>query len=425
MKSAMFYATIASVIFCGCSAVGSHNFAYNPPTKQLFIENNTSIIDNSISIGKFKSDYFSIWDKADIEDAKEALKFFRQMPFDGQWYRENMHPYSAEELNKILDEATLNLDVSKPKNAIALKNTDLRCMPSKKPFFRDFNKAGEGYPFDYAQNSRIYIGMPLKILDFSVSKEYCFVKSGAGYGFVDSRDVALVDKKTEAEFKDSDLASISIDKVNSLDIESGRFVERLNIGTLLPKKGKYVYYPKLKDDGYAYLSPLAVMYGATAPMPISQSNISALAQTILGEPYGWGGMLDNRDCSMLLRDIFINFGIVLPRNSADQALGYKDVSKLNYHEKIQYIKTNAKPWRSVFYMKGHIMLYVGIDNKSGEILAMHDAWGIKSFDKSGNEGRAILGGVVITTLEEGSAEDWYDKEKSPYIKKIIGIKDLF
>ena len=92
-------------------------------------------------------------------------------------------------------------------------------------------------------------------------------------------------------------------------------------------------------------------------------------------------------------------------------------------EKKEFIVNNAKPWRSVLYLKGHIMLYIG-QKSDGEPLVIHDAWGIKSFDANGKEGRYMLGGIVITTLEEGKGNDWYDNEKSSLLNKILGIKDI-
>ena len=126
---------------------------------------------------------------------------------------------------------------------------------------------------------------------------------------------------------------------------------------------------------------------------------------------------------MFIRDIYVDSGVLLPRNSADQAAGYTDISMMKPDEKKEFIVNNAKPWRSVLYLKGHIMLYIG-QKSDGEPLVIHDAWGIKSFDANGKEGRYMLGGIVITTLEEGKGNDWYDNEKSSLLNKILGIKDI-
>ena len=46
------------------------------------------------------------------------------------------------------------------------------------------------------------------------------------------------------------------------------------------------------------------------------------------QPYGYGGLYDNRDCSAMTRDLFAPFGLYLPRNSSEQARGGKVVPLL-------------------------------------------------------------------------------------------------
>ena len=45
------------------------------------------------------------------------------------------------------------------------------------------------------------------------------------------------------------------------------------------------------------------------------------------------------------------------------------------------------------------MLYIG--NNNGRAIVFHNTWGIKTKDINGKEGRKIIGGSVITTLEPG------------------------
>lgn len=407
------------MLFVGCA--GSGNFAYKPSSKHIADNNGSELarVDETV----FKKLYFSLWHEIDNTEQEKTFNYFLNMPKERIWYKENLLQYTYNEILALIANMTESKAMSV--NAITLRNTDIRSVPSKRPMFETPSRAGEGYPFDYAQNSRAYIATPLKVYRVSKNGDYYFAKSGVGYGWVDSRDVGLLSQAVQTTIESASLVSATVDGEAAFDKKSGLFVESINIGTLLPQINANTYYPKREENGFVVLEPVLMKNTYKLPLPISTKKISAIALELSNKPYGWGGILDDRDCSMFLRDIFINFGVVLPRNSADQANGYTDISKLSSHEKKEFIKANAKPWQSVFYMKGHIMLYVGIDKQSGEILAMHDAWGIKSFDVFGNEGRAMLGGVVTTTLEEGSSESWYDNEKSPYIKKIIGIKELF
>ena len=47
---------------------------------------------------------------------------------------------------------------------------------------------------------------------------------------------------------------------------------------------------------------------------------------MMGQPYGWGGYLFNRDCSLAMRDLFVPFGVWLPRNSSAQAKAWQFIS---------------------------------------------------------------------------------------------------
>lgn len=367
----------------------------------------------------FKEKFFESWSEKPISSHEAEFTALLSFADKSGWYGENLMPIPEPKLQRLLQTA---LDSKKNvvlKNAVTVRNADIRVLPTEKPFFKEPHLAGEGYPFDYLQNSRIYISTPVKLIYETPHKDYYFVKSPVGYGWVDARSVAFTDDEFERLFRFSTLKTPLADK-KPIYGEDGSFVERLNIGTLLPNG----YYPAKKEGGKAVWKPYAEnkylggMFALT-----NETSVAFAAYSMFGEPYGWGGYLDNRDCSMFLRDIFVAFGLFLPRNSADQAAGYTDISGMGKAVKKEYIKANAKPWRSLVYLKGHIMLYVGVDSR-GEPLVMHDVWGIKSF-KDGKEGRKMLGGVVVTTMEEGRGEPWYDETKSSLLVKTLGIKDIY
>jgi cell wall-associated NlpC family hydrolase len=66
------------------------------------------------------------------------------------------------------------------------------------------------------------------------------------------------------------------------------------------------------------------------------------AFALLEQPYGWGGRDGHRDCSSYLLDVFAQFDVRLPRNSAVQAqLGTQsvDLSQLDEASKTAAIRT--------------------------------------------------------------------------------------
>ena len=98
-------------------------------------------------------------------------------------------------------------------------------------------------------------------------------------------------------------------------------------------------------------------------MPFTYSNVIRLADKTRGEIYGWGGMLDARDCSALVMEIYRCFGIMLPRNTSDLAkLPEKyaaDVSSLSAEAKRETIL--SQPAGVILFFPGHVMIYYGSD----------------------------------------------------------------
>lgn len=60
----------------------------------------------------------------------------------------------------------------------------------------------------------------------------------------------------------------------------------------------------------------AVCFG---PLPASRRHVLRQAFRFLGEPYGWGHDHGARDCSGFVCDVYRSLGLVLPRNTHDQA----------------------------------------------------------------------------------------------------------
>ena len=142
---------------------------------------------------------------------------------------------------------------------------------------------------------------------------------------------------------------------------------------------------------------------ALKPLPFNYLNASKIANELMDQPYGWGGLYGNRDCSAMTRDFFTPFGIWLPRHSEDQVkeVGtYINLQGLDPEQKEKVILEKGIPYLSLLWRKGHIMLYIGELNDRA--LIFHNIWGLKTRDFRGREGRKIIGKAVITTLCPGA-----------------------
>jgi hypothetical protein len=358
---------------------------------------------------------FMVWDsdfKASVSESLWVLDIIKK-----QGFKENLQPYSSEEKAKL----TSDLYSAKSVNFLGIisRNTDIRAFPTKKPYFYDSKIAGEGYPFDNFQCSRIYVNTPVRIVALSSDGAFYYVATPLTDGWIDSRD-ALVLSKGESDFlRSSDIFVNVVDKIPLADA-NGKFVEKMSVGSFVYSNEDAFYsvngnkIVKVDVDKKSFIK---------FPLRFSQLAIASLAKEIMRDPYGWGGALDDRDCSMYLRDLFLPFGLYLPRNSYGQATKgniYIDLSNMSESKKIDFIKQRAVPFATFLYIKGHILLYLGVVD--GEIVVLHDAWGF-AYEENKTEKRFILGRPIISTLYVGSKHENFMRKKS-LAARLQGIRVL-
>jgi len=182
-----------------------------------------------------------------------------------------------------------------------------------------------------------------------------------------------------------------------------RPISLVKLGALFPisKNGKQYLTAKQNSLGQGRIHKVNVASPrviAKKPLPFTAKNVAMLAKEFYGEPYGWGGSYECRDCSATTRDFLGPFGIFLRRNSGKQA---KDGSSTTYikglskNAKKKKIIQKAEPFRSLLHVPGHIVLYLG--QYKGEPVIMHTYWGIRKKNRT----KLITGRTIITTTEPG------------------------
>jgi cell wall-associated NlpC family hydrolase len=181
------------------------------------------------------------------------------------------------------------------------------------------------------------------------------------------------------------------------------------------------------DNGKACMKTAVVKKEAVAvkPLKLNNMNIAKMANELINEPYGWGGLYQNRDCSALIKDMFAPFGIWLPRNSTDQAMEggtFIDLQNLSPAEKEAMIMKQGIPYLTLLWRRGHIMLYMG--NYQGKNLIFHNIWSVKTKDLLGRVGRKIVGHAAITTLNPGIEFRNDDTPENNYVNSIRGMTIL-
>ena len=300
------------------------------------------------------------------------------------------------------------------KPAITLKHTDLKIYPSRQDFYYNPKRTGEGFPFDYNQNSSININTPLLVSHYSKDKKWVYIRCSYAYGWLPLKDIAFVSKDFKKKFMNNNYAVTIKD---NLYIKEKNYKSIVKLGTIFPidKKPKRYIMAIKKKNGYAkihFLKAEKKWIIAKKPIPFTPSNVGYISKQLVGEPYGWGGKMSARDCSSLTKDFFAPFGIFLGRNSKEQVSNGKRIVRirgLSLKKKKRVILKQAKPFRSLLYVGGHITLYVG--ERKGEPIILHNYWGARL----NNRKKRIFARAILTTTQIG-------KERKDIKKRAMLLK---
>lgn len=323
-------------------------------------------------------------------------------------FGENLLPVDPKRIQNVTLNASSDTFPNLNKKGITLTNTSLRLLPMSQPLFYDPSLAGEGFPFDMIQNSSIPAGTPVFILHQSADKAWGYVTSSYAEGWIPLSEMAFVDEAFITEYENHPWVAIIRERV-PLALSKGPYLFEGSIGMQFPLVSKTetswtVWVPVTTEYQYAELKEVTIPKSSAQlkPFSLTPEHMADLANQLIGQPYGWGGLYHNRDCASMIQDLFTPFGIWLPRNGNDQGLRgglYISVKDLSAADKEKMIIRNGIPFLTLIWFKGHIMIYVGSEN--GKALVLHNIWGIRTKTDEGKEGRHIIGKTVITSLEPG------------------------
>ena len=395
------------------------NFFLNENKKSLnlLLENYSKLTNNN-----FDKMYFLPWHKNPTFSQKEFISLINAYK-NNYGYGENKLPHNQSWIDAIIANADSDTFPSMNRKAITLRNSDIRLLPTKEPIYNNFDLPGQGYPFDMIQNSGIHVNTPILVTHRSKNGEWYFVETPFCEGWMHSDNIAFVDDSFVKNWETGNYKAIINDKVPFYD-EFNNFKFSANIGAIFPSASdEEVYFATEGANKTAVIMKQKMLSTDVTqrPLKLTNENVALIINRLIGKPYGWGGFLENRDCSSTLKDLFAVFGIWLPRNSAEQAKNmiFISLKDLSPEEKEKMIVSNGVPFATLVWMNGHIMLYIG--NVEGKPIIFHNMWGIRTKDEYGNEGRRIVGSSVITTLEPGKE---FADTTSLLLDKIEGITIL-
>jgi len=378
------------------------------------------------------------------------LSYLKNYLDDDAWYGENKKPHKKflrEEIANTVDMADFPNFLEK---GIVTAHTNLRRIPTHRPGFDTYSKAGEGFPFDYFQETNLWANTPLQLLHITTDRQWCYAVSPYYKGWVPMRDLAIVSKGFMTTWLTGDYAIPLSDRVNLSDPKS-KYALNAKMGMVLPYEADsnkpsqlQVYYANADENQDAHIlrAPVSKDLLALEDFVFNAPNLKSLVSQLLGRPYGWGGNLENRDCSSMIRDLLATYQVWLPRDSKDQiAVGKHHELTGSAQNKMQLIKEKGIPFLTILRKKGHNMLYVG-HTENGEPLIFHAIWGLKT--RYANEelgrflskypieglhqeadgqlsGRHIIGESVITSVTAGSGNG---EIITPLIEEIYAMTNI-
>lgn len=419
---AIFFSLII-VIFAGCASKEPEkqilpiaDLATLPQNVAAYINNldeNSTLYNQRQA--KHPKYYFNVWNMSEPREKLSAIKWPFRSYTSKNSFGENLQPVESSFFTSLYENANFEAYGSLNQNAITLGYTNIRLFPSDKPLFKDPLVAGEGFPFDYVQNSSVAANKPLFVSHYSKDRQWVYVFSSFASGWIKTNEFVFLDKTYTDRIQNAQQIFFTKEGVALFDKEN-TFLLSSRIGVSLPLiEESDTKYKVLVIASSKKMQPLFLQVEIDKNiaekdfLTFTKANMTQIIQEVFGSKYGWGGMFEERDCSSMIRDIFTPFGIWLPRNSYQQSRVGKifSLEELSDDAKLAFIKKEGVPFKTLLYKKGHIVLYVGTYNN--DVVILHNTWGIKTKDGE-KEGRIIIGKTLFSTLKLGKEQPNYNEE---------------
>ena len=420
-------AVVAVVLFFGCSQPRLKTLDLDdsrveelqtlPQTPSVYLQNYQDALELKEAQKHYNEKFYRIWRKAPKATKEEVMWPHRTYTAKKNLYGVNLKHLDDSFYAKMRKQADFESYMKLSKKALSVRGTNMRAFPTEEMVLKDPRIAGEGFPFDYLQNSYIAANKPLFVSHFSKNKEWVFAFSSFTTGWIKARDIVFIDDSDAKTLQNAKHVFVLKENKAVYD-EKKNFLFYLRIGNYLPvideNETSYTLLGVTKNgiDTPIY-TKITLQKGDVAPTPLTftKNNIEKILSQLQKTRYGWGGMFALRDCSATMRDYFAPFGVWIGRNSSVQAKAGRVVSLegLDEDEKREKIEKEGIAFETLIYRKGHIALYVGKYN--GKVIIFQNLWGIKTKQGSAT-GRVVIGRTVFSTLDLGSHLPNYDKTSS-------------
>ena len=373
-----------------------------PQSATRYIAPQTTVLSSSrqaVLARRYLECFFSPWTSEFRAPSRSDLQTRYSNLTRSRGLGENLRPLGSSFLVKVADNAALETFPSRSTCALTYRTVSLRTIPTIRPLFKA-SSGPDGFPFDLLQESLLWPGTPVRILHTSRDGLWVFVGSGFVSGWVEACDIGPVSSREMSIFMKEQKGAVTADH-QLFHAADGTVLGEGRVGMLLPVRGGKTLFPVRRDSGVVLTEVRERI--ASFPVPMNGANVANVIDSLQGQPYGWGGLYRNRDCSALLRDYFTPFGIWLPRNSYAQARSgrVEKLAGLGLESKKTRLLERGVPFLHLVGRKGHVALYAG--RYAGDPVFFHAMWGVPiRFTGEARSDRQIVGAAVFTGAEPGA-----------------------
>jgi hypothetical protein len=353
---------------------------------------------------EFMQKYYAPWRGGELlSDLPRSVLTMKEHT-QRDWYGENKRKVPRKILAELLANCDLDHFPSMNTMAVAIVPTSMRVLPTASPFF----ETPDDFPFDALQNAGLKMNEPVRVLHVSADGVWAFAETADANGWVPLRDIGFIRKSLAAERMRKTHIVIVRDFAPIRNMQE-QFALRAKVGTLFPLAGEnenaYEVFVAVPSGGNGVREIKVWVPKGSArrfPLELDSETVALIGDELIGKAYGWGEYFLGRDCSALMRDFYLPFGIWLPRGSYNQINSGRSISfsGLSPAEKERFIREKGVPFLTIIHMQGHIMLYVGSLNDKA--LIFHSLWKVKVKDREGYDVKQVVGKAIISTLTPGS-----------------------
>jgi len=322
--------------------------------------------------------------------------------------------------------------------AIVTRRADMRSFPTNDSVF----STPDDINLDRFQETALFPTEVVVILHQSKDQNWLFVTSYNYSAWVEKKYLATGSKESIFNYKNSaNFLVITGDKVHTTfnPYKSSVSEILLEMGVTLPLVDKdkipssiggqntYTSYvvqlPTRDNNGSLIIEPALIPRNKDVNigyLEFNRQNIINQSFKFLGERYGWGHSFNARDCTGFVGEIYKSFGILMPRNTGQQATSQQGDNIIfspsaSKDEKIGQIK--QLDVGDLIYIPGHVMIYLGQENNQPYII--HDVSGLSYFKENGDYYKSTLNGVSVTPLLPLMLN-----QESSYLDRVYNLKKI-